>query len=181
MIRLVAHLAAAESFLSSIMTRIGILSDTHALWDDRYALHFADCDQIWHAGDIGSSEVADRLAAIAPLHAVVGNIDGAPLRRRFPEVDIFEVEGMKILMTHIGGYPGRYAPGMRSLLIKEKPQIFVAGHSHILKIINDPVLRCLHINPGAAGRQGWQTVRTLVLLTLDNGVPPDCQVVELSR
>ena len=82
MIRLVAHLAAAESFLSSIMTRIGILSDTHALWDDRYALHFADCDQIWHAGDIGSAEVADRLAAIAPLHAVVGNIDGAPLRRR---------------------------------------------------------------------------------------------------
>ena len=147
------------------MTRIGILSDTHALWDDRYALHFADCDQIWHAGDIGSAEVADRLAAIAPLHAVVGNIDGAPLRRRFPEVDIFEVE----------------APGMRSLLIKEKPQIFVAGHSHILKIINDPALRCLHINPGAAGRQGWQTVRTLVLLTLDNGVPTDCQVVELSR
>lgn len=162
------------------MKKIGILSDTHAWWDDRYAEYFADCDEIWHAGDIGSEDVADRLAAIAHLRAVVGNIDGAVLRRRFKELEIFTTEGVKVMMTHIGGYPGKYAPGIRSLIIREKPDIFVAGHSHILKIINDPVLHCLHINPGAAGRQGWQTVSTLVLLTLDSGSPKSCEVVELS-
>ena len=161
------------------MKRIGILSDTHGFWDDRYIQYFKDCDEIWHAGDIGSEELIDRLAAIARVRAVCGNIDGGALRRRFKEVEIFTVEGAKVLMTHIGGYPGRYAPGIKSMLLSERPQIFVCGHSHILKIVNDKWLGVLHINPGAAGRQGWQTVRTLVLLTLDNGVPSGCEVVEL--
>ena len=162
------------------MTKIGILSDTHAWWDDRYVQYFKDCDEIWHAGDIGSEMIADRLEGIAKLRAVYGNIDGGMLRKRFKEVEIFTVDGVKVLMTHIGGYPGRYAPGVKAMLIKEKPDIFVAGHSHILKIINDPFLKCLHINPGAAGRQGWQVVSTIVLLTIDKSIPKDCQVIELA-
>lgn len=163
------------------MKRIGILSDTHGWWDDRYVQYFKDCDEIWHAGDIGSEELIDRLSAIAPVRAVCGNIDGAALRRRFKEVEIFTVEGVKVLMTHIGGYPGRYAQGIKAMLLAEQPQLFVAGHSHILKVVNDKWLGLLHINPGAAGKQEWQTVRTLVLLTIDNGTFADCEVVELGN
>ncbi len=162
------------------MKRIGILSDTHALWDDKYALYFKDCDEIWHAGDIGSEDVADRLAGIAPLRAVYGNIDGGMLRRRYKEMEVFTVDGVKVLMTHIGGYPGRYAPGVKAKILDEQPRLFISGHSHILKVINDPYLHLLHINPGAAGRQGWQVVRTLVIITIDSGNITDCQVVELA-
>ncbi|MGN0212104.1 MAG: metallophosphoesterase family protein [Muribaculaceae bacterium] len=161
------------------MKRIGILSDTHGLWDDRYAQYFSSCDEIWHAGDIGSEELLDRLEDIAPVRAVYGNIDGAALRRRLKEVSCFTTEGVKVLMTHIGGYPGRYAPGIKALLLDNEPQIFVSGHSHILKVVNDKYLHLLHVNPGAAGRQGWQTIRTLVLLTLDHGGIAGCEVVEL--
>ncbi|MEF9924071.1 MAG: metallophosphoesterase family protein [Muribaculaceae bacterium] len=163
------------------MKRIGILSDTHAWWDDKYEKYFSNCDEIWHAGDFGSDEIADKLAAIAPLRAVYGNVDGASLRQRFKETLLFETEGVKVLMTHIGGYPGKYAPGIKSLLMFKKPTIFVTGHSHILKVMNDRQLNILHINPGAAGRQGWQTVSTLILLTLDAGHITACEVVELSR
>ena len=162
------------------MKRIGIISDTHAHWDNRYAVHFAQCDEIWHAGDIGSEAVLDRLGGIAPVRAVCGNTDGGVLRRRCREVECFTVEGVKVWMTHIGGYPGRYAPGVAAELARERPQIFVSGHSHILKVMHDPRLGLLHINPGAAGLQGWQKVRTLVLLTLDAGEIRDCEVVELS-
>lgn len=161
------------------MKRIGILSDTHGLWDDRYAQYFSSCDEIWHAGDIGSEELLDRLEDIAPVRAVYGNIDGAALRRRLKEVSCFTTEGVKVLMTHIGGYPGRYAPGIKALLLDNEPQIFVSGHSHILKVVNDKYLHLLHVNPGAAGRQGWQTIRTLVFLTLDHGGIAGCEVVEL--
>lgn len=163
------------------MKKIGILSDTHGFWDDRYVKYFTDCDEIWHAGDIGSEVLADRLNDIAPLRAVVGNVDGQALRRRYKELEIFEVEGLKVMITHIGGYPGRYAPGVKAILWKEAPNIFVAGHSHILKIVNDHFVKCLYINPGAAGRQGWQVVRTLVLLTIDDGKPVNCEVIELSK
>lgn len=163
------------------MKRIGILSDTHAWWDDKYVKYFSGCDEIWHAGDIGSEEVADRLNSIAPLRAVSGNIDGMQLRRRFKEVECFETEEVKMWMTHIGGYPGRYAPGVKAILMHEKPKIFISGHSHILKVVNDRQLNILHINPGAAGRQGWQVVRTLLLLTLDAGNITNCEVVELSK
>ncbi|HIT16632.1 MAG TPA: metallophosphoesterase family protein [Candidatus Avimuribaculum pullicola] len=161
------------------MKRIGIISDTHGWWDDRYVKYFKDCDEIWHAGDIGSEELIDRLAAIAPVRAVHGNIDGGILRRRFKEVEVFTVEGVKVVMTHIGGYPGRYAPGVKAILLAERPQLFISGHSHILKVMNDKWLGVLHINPGAAGVQGWQAVRTLVLLTIDNGSFVDCEAVEL--
>ena len=163
------------------MKKIGIISDTHSYWDDRYVQYFKDCDEIWHAGDIGSEAVIERLDEISPvLRAVYGNADGGNLRLRLKETEIFETEGVKVFMTHIGGYPGKYAPGIRSRLQLSKPQVFVCGHSHILKIIPDRALGILTINPGAAGRQGWQVVRTLVTLTLDNGRVTHAQVIELA-
>lgn len=162
------------------MKRIGLLSDTHSCWDDRFATHFAGCDEIWHAGDVGDISVIARLEQVAPVvRAVHGNIDGAVVRRRCREVELFEVEGVKVMMTHIGGYPGRYAPGVRRMLIEHPPQLFVAGHSHILKVMYDQEVDCLHINPGAAGHHGWHKVRTLVRFTLDGGNISDLEIIEL--
>lgn len=162
------------------MKRIGILSDTHSWWDDKYLIHFAGCDEIWHAGDIGTPLIVDRLSAHCPVRAVCGNIDGRDLRLRFGDVLRFKVEECNVLMTHIGGYPGRYSPAVRDLLRSERPQLFVAGHSHILKVIYDKEIGCLHVNPGAAGRQGWHAVRTLVKLTIDGCEIKDLEVVELA-
>lgn len=162
------------------MKRIGILSDTHGYWDEKYLSHFAGCDEIWHAGDIGTPLIIDRLADCCPVRAVCGNIDGRELRLRFGEVLRFKVEDCNVLMTHIGGYPGRYSPLIRKELYAEKTQLFVAGHSHILKVMYDEQLGCLHVNPGAAGKQGWQTVRTLLRLTIDGSEIKDLEVVELA-
>ncbi|MBQ5627352.1 MAG: metallophosphoesterase family protein [Bacteroidaceae bacterium] len=162
------------------MKRIGILSDTHSCWDDKYLIHFAGCDEIWHAGDIGSPLIIDRLAGYCPVRAVCGNIDGRELRLRFKELLRFKVEECNVLMTHIGGYPGKYSPAIRDILRSEKPQLFIAGHSHILKVMYDKEIGCLHVNPGAAGRQGWHAVRTLVKLTIDGSEIKDLEVVELS-
>ena len=161
------------------MKRIGLLSDTHAYWDDRYAKYFGECDEIWHAGDIGSMELAERLQEIAPLRAVHGNIDGGDVRRMFPEKLRWTCEGADILMTHIGGYPGKYDPRIRQQLYARPPQLFISGHSHILKVQFDPQLKLLHINPGAAGLQGWQTVRTLVRFSIDKGEFKDLEVIEI--
>lgn len=164
------------------MKRIGILSDTHSYWDDRYAKYFEHCDEIWHAGDIGDEAIIDRLEAIAPVvRAVYGNIDGANLRRRLRPMEIFTTDGVKVVLTHIGGYPGHYAPGIRSRLDISMPQLFVDGHSHILKIIPDREFNLLHINPGAAGTAGWQTRRTLVRLEIDNATPGNLEVIELGN
>ena len=119
------------------MIKIGLLSDTHGYWDARYAHYFADCDEIWHAGDIGSLELADRLAALHPLRAVYGNIDGHELRARFPQTLRFTVEGAEVLMKHIGGYPGNYDPSVRGSLLTRPPKLFISGHSHILKVKYD--------------------------------------------
>lgn len=162
------------------MKRIGILSDTHSCWDDKYLIHFAGCDEIWHAGDIGSPLIIDRLAGYCPVRAVCGNIDGRELRLRFKELLRFKVEECNVLMTHIGGYPGKYSPAIRNILRSEKPQLFIAGHSHILKVMYDKEIGCLHVNPGAAGRQGWHAVRTLLKLTIDGSEIKDLEVVELS-
>ena len=163
------------------MKKIGIISDTHGYWDDKYLKYFEPCDEIWHAGDIGSTEVAERLAEFRTFRAVCGNCDGGDLRLMYKEKLRFKCEDVDVLMKHIGGYPGNYDASVRGQIYASPPQLFISGHSHILKVKYDKTLNLLHINPGAAGRQGWQTVRTLVLLTLDNGVPTDCQVVELSR
>lgn len=161
------------------MKKIGIISDTHSHWDARYIKYFTGCDEIWHAGDIGSEQIIDRLEKIAPVRAVYGNCDGATMRRRFKEFESFELDGVKVAMTHIGGYPGKYAPGIKRRLELLQPKIFIAGHSHILKVIPDRQLNLLHINPGAAGLQGWQVVRTLVLLTIDAATITDCKIIEL--
>lgn len=163
------------------MKRIGILSDTHGYWDDRYAAHFADCDEIWHAGDIGDYDIILRLREICTVRAVCGNIDTSGVRRHCPELLTFNVEGVRVLLTHIGGYPGKWSPGMKKLLRENGVQLMVDGHSHILKVMYDKELGLLHINPGAAGQQGWQKVRTLVLLTIDGADMHDCQIVELGR
>ena len=157
------------------------MSDTHGYWDDKYLKYFSDCDEIWHAGDIGSLEVATRLQEFRPLRAVCGNCDGGDLRRLFPEKLRWSCEGASVLMTHIGGYPGRYEPRIYPLLLNNPPSLFISGHSHILKVQYDNRLHLLHINPGAAGLQGWQQVRTLVRLTVDNGEFRDLEVVEIPR
>jgi uncharacterized protein len=161
------------------MTRIGIISDTHSWLDEAVFAHFEQCDEIWHAGDFGTLELAMQLQNFRPLKGVWGNIDDASIRQVFPETRRWRCEDVEVLMTHIGGYPGKYAPAIRQELQTHPPQLFLCGHSHILKIMYDDTLQCLHINPGAAGRQGWHKVRTLVRLTIDGKVMKDCEVIEL--
>lgn len=161
------------------MTRIGIISDTHGYLPESVFKHFADCDEIWHAGDVGEKGVLEKLQAFKPVRGVYGNIDGADIRGVFPLMNIFMCEQVKVLMTHIGGYPGRYAPGIKDLILKETPQLFISGHSHILKVMYDKNVHSLHINPGAAGTQGWHQVQTLVKLDIDVAEMKNCQVIEL--
>ncbi|MEE0978161.1 MAG: metallophosphoesterase family protein [Muribaculaceae bacterium] len=164
------------------MQKIGIISDTHNCWDNRFATHLADCDQIWHAGDVGDIEVIRHLRSLTPvLHVVKGNIDHGEVARLFPAVDSFEVEGVKVWMTHIGGYPGRYEPGVAATLRRHGINLMVTGHSHILKVMFDHSLNLLHINPGAAGTQGWQKERTFVKLIIDNGDMRDLEVIQLGK
>lgn len=162
------------------MQKIGLLSDTHSCWDDRFAKHLSGCDQIWHAGDIGDISVLERLRGCAPVvRAVRGNIDHGRVARECPEIECFDVEGVKVWLTHIGGYPGRYAPGVRRMLIEERPKLMVCGHSHILRVMYDRELDLLHVNPGAAGYHGWQKKRTLIRLVIDGADMRDLEVIEL--
>jgi putative phosphoesterase len=176
----VATFARNNSRYLNNMTRIGLLSDTHACWDEKYLQHFEPCHEIWHAGDIGSAEVADRLEAFRPLRAVYGNIDGGDLRQRFPETSRFTVEGVDVLLKHIGGYPGHYDASVRSQLFVHPPKLFVSGHSHILKVQFDKALNLLHLNPGAAGRSGFHQTRTLVRFVVDGDQVRDLEVIELA-
>lgn len=162
------------------MKKIGIISDTHSYWDDRYLKYFEPCDEIWHCGDICSTVLAERLAEFRPLRAVCGNCDGGDLRRRYPERLRFKCEDVDVLIKHIGGYPGHYDRSVFSSLVAMPPKLFVAGHSHILKVQYDRTLGMLHINPGAAGMQGWHVDRTLVRLTIDGDKMSDCEVITLN-
>jgi uncharacterized protein len=163
------------------MLRIGLLSDTHGHLDDGIKTHLAPCDEIWHAGDIGPIAVTDTLAKWKPLRAVHGNIDDAKVRLTYPEDLIFTVEGVKVLITHIGGYPGHYVARVRQLLMQERPKLFICGHSHILKVMSDPKLDLLHMNPGAAGVHGFHQMRTLLRFTVDKGSIRDLEAVELGK
>lgn len=163
------------------MKRIGIISDTHSFWDEKYGRYFAECDEIWHAGDIGSTEVADRLAALKPLRAVCGNCDGGDLRLAFPEVLRFRCEEADVLLTHIGGYPGHYDMRIRNRICASPPDLFVCGHSHLLKVQYDKTLHLLHVNPGAAGVMGWHKERTIVRLTVEGRQFRDLEVITLGE
>lgn len=164
------------------MKKIGILSDTHSFWDDKFEYYFNECDEIWHAGDIGDITILERLREICPVvRAVCGNIDHGEVRRECSELLIFKVEDVKVLLTHIGGYPGRWSKGMKKLLQEEKIGMMVDGHSHILRVMYDNELSLLHVNPGAAGRQGWQKVRTIARLVIDGAEIRDAEIIELAN
>lgn len=162
------------------MVKIGLISDTHSYLDDAVFKHFEQCDEIWHAGDIGNIGLADQLAAFRPLKAVYGNIDGADVRIVYPENLRFKCEDVDVWITHIGGYPGKYSPQVRSEIYANPPQLFICGHSHILKVKFDERIKCLHLNPGAAGKQGWHKVRTLMRFNIDGAKIQDLQIIELN-
>ena len=163
------------------MTRIGLLSDTHHYLDEQLFDHFKDCDEIWHGGDFGDAAIAAELAAFKPLKGVYGNIDGTALRQTYPEQLIFMCEDVKVMMRHIGGYPPRYNPETKKQLLINRPALFISGHSHILKIMYDQQLGCLHMNPGAAGRHGWHQMRTAIRFAIDKTEIKNCEVIELGK
>jgi putative phosphoesterase len=160
--------------------KIGLLSDTHGFLDHAVFKHFSDCDEIWHAGDFGAG-VADKLAAFKPLKGVYGNIDDKEIRSEFPEHLRFNCEDVDVWMTHIGGYPGKYTPQVKPEIYTNPPKLFITGHSHILKVIFDPKINCLHINPGAAGRSGWHKVRTLIRFSISDEKIINLEVIELGN
>ncbi len=160
--------------------RIGLLSDTHSHIDDRMIKYLSECDEIWHAGDVGNVEVIDRLRKIKPVRGVYGNIDGKEVRREFPEHLRFTVEGVTVWITHIGGRPGKYwPPHIRTEMYRSPPKLFICGHSHILRVEMDKRTKCLYMNPGAAGKYGHHKVRTMLRFRIAMGGIKDLEVVEL--
>ena len=141
--------------------------------------HIAPCDEVWHAGDIGTAEVTDKLKSIKPLRAVYGNIDGGVLRVEYKETLYFTVDGLSILMTHIGGAPGRYPANVKAMINELKPGVFICGHSHILRVAYDKPYNLLHLNPGACGVHGFHQVRTMLRFTIESGKPGNMEVIEL--
>lgn len=163
------------------MKQIGILSDTHGVVLNQLYDFFKDCGEIWHAGDIGNLDVLTELQAFKPIRAVYGNMDGWDIRHETAENQLFFCENCKVLMTHIGGYPGRYERRILPLIESQRPDIFISGHSHILKVMPDTRYNLLHINPGAAGRQGFHKVSTLVRLVIDGKTPKDLEILEIKK
>lgn len=163
------------------MKRICLISDTHCHIAPDMVKYLEDCDEIWHAGDIGNIETADTLSKIKPLRAVFGNIDDHTVRSIYPQDNRFVCEGMDVLMTHIGGYPGRYEQRIREILKKSTPGLLICGHSHILKVIYDKQYGMLHLNPGAAGISGFHKMRTLLRFALDSGEIRDLSIVEMGK
>lgn len=163
------------------MKKIGLISDTHGYLDPLVFKYFDICDEVWHAGDIGTLTVALELERFKPLRAVYGNIDGGKLRASYPKDNIFELEGVKVYMTHIGGYPGRYDKHARKVIEKENPKLFICGHSHILKVMPDRKYNMLCMNPGAAGKSGFHKMRTLLRFELADGNVQNLEAIELGK
>jgi len=163
------------------MKKIGLLSDTHHTLDTRFIKHIKLCDEIWHAGDIGSLKVSDELKNIAPLKAVYGNIDNHEIRLEFPGTLFFKCEDVKVMITHIGGYPKRYAKGIKETLKEKRPDLFICGHSHILKVMYDKELNLLHMNPGACGNYGLHQVKTMLTFSISGSDIKDLKVIEFAR
>jgi len=165
------------------MTRIGLISDTHGYLDEAVFKHFENCDEIWHAGDFGGIGIATTLAASSGLtiKGVYGNIDGQDIRSIFHEQVVLMCEEVKVMMRHIGGSPPNYNPETRKELSIHQPKLFISGHSHILKVIYDEKINCLHMNPGAAGKHGWHKVRTIIRFAIDVKEIKNCEVIELGK
>jgi putative phosphoesterase len=164
------------------MVKIGLLSDTHGFLDPDLLPILKECDEIWHAGDLGGLDVLKQLRSLKlPLRAVHGNIDGHDIRIDVPEMESWYTEKMKVLMIHIGGYPGHYPSRIKALLKAEQPDIFICGHSHILRVIYDKELHLLHINPGACGKEGFHMTRTMIRFTIDADKVKDLAIVEMGR
>ncbi|WP_301399677.1 metallophosphoesterase family protein [Polaribacter huanghezhanensis] len=162
------------------MKKILLLSDTHSYMDTQILKFVKQADEVWHAGDIGNLQVTDTIKSLKPLRAVYGNIDAADARLEFSLDNKFTVENVTVWMTHIGGYPGRYNPRVREELQQNAPQLFICGHSHILKVQFDKKLNLLHLNPGAAGNHGFHKVRTMIRFTIDKKEIKDMEVIELA-
>ena len=163
------------------MKSILLLSDTHGYLDPKIEKYILQADEIWHAGDIGSVELADQISAQKPLRAVYGNIDDAKLRRMFPLNQVFECEGLKVYMTHIGGYPGKYPERIRKMIESEKPGLFICGHSHLLKVMYDKHYQLVHMNPGAAGKHGFHQKKTLIRFSIAEGKIISPEVIEIGN
>ena len=163
------------------MTRIGLISDTHGFLDENIFEHFKNCDEVWHAGDFGNMELIKKLADFKPLRGVFGNIDDNAIQAKFPEDLFFTCEGVNVFMQHIGGYPGKYAPGVKDKIMNNKTALFISGHSHILKVMYDEKLHCLHMNAGAAGKHGWHKTRTIIRFDVDGKDMKNCEVIELGE
>ncbi len=161
------------------MKKILLLSDTHSHIDERILHYAAEADEIWHAGDIGDIKVADKLKENKPFTAVYGNIDNAEIRKEYPRDQRFFCEEVDVLITHIGGYPGKYSPAIKEEILANPPQLFICGHSHILKVMNDKKLNLLHMNPGAAGIYGFHQMRTMLQFKVDGKNIFDLEVIEL--
>ena len=163
------------------MKKIGLLSDTHSYLHPKIFEHFKECDEIWHAGDIGNASIIDELAKFKPTRAVYGNIDGQEIRKMCPKNQRFMCEEVDVWITHIGGYPNRYSPDVRELIKKNPPKLFISGHSHILKVMYDKKLDVLHMNPGAAGKYGIHKVITMLRFSIDGKEIKDLEVIELPK
>jgi len=170
------------------LTRIGLISDTHGYLDEAVFKHFEKCDEVWHIGDFGDIELADRLSSHwsdgdrqTNVRGVYGNIDGHDIRTVYPEQLVFMCEEVKVMIRHIGGSPPKYNPETRKELAIHQPQLFISGHSHILKVMYDEKINCLHMNPGAAGKHGWHKVRTLIRFSINGKEMKDCEVIELGK
>jgi hypothetical protein len=163
------------------MTKILLLSDTHSFIDDQILKYVHQADEVWHAGDIGDLKVTDSIKKLKPLRAVYGNIDDATARLEFPLHNKFTCENVPVWITHIGGYPGKYNINIREELTKNPPKIFIAGHSHILKVQYDKKLQCLHLNPGAVGKHGFHKVRTMLRFEIDGSDIKNMEIIELEQ
>lgn len=163
------------------MTKILLLSDTHSYIDNTILKHVANADEVWHAGDIGNLEVTDAIKKLKPLRAVYGNIDNAEARSEFPLDLRFMCEGVSVWITHIGGYPGRYNQRIRDAIREHPPRLFICGHSHILKVMNDKKLKLLHMNPGAIGKHGFHKARTMLRFEIDDKEIKNLEIIEFER
>jgi len=164
------------------MALIGLISDTHSYLDPAVFEHFKDCDEIWHIGDIGDRKVLDQLTSFKPVKAVFGNIETQELRHELPEDLIFEIEGLTVFMTHIGSLPGKYSARIKKILKFHHPNLFICGHSHILRVIKDPAYNGLvYLNPGAAGRHGFHQMRTLMRMKIEQSKITNLEVIELGN